>query len=97
MNKIFLVILLLVVAVASYIYFGNKPNNDLCDCVKAGELANELSASFFNRLQSDQGKDSLDQLVAYRDSICAPFLEIPTEDLHKAAKDCSELDIKPYN
>jgi hypothetical protein len=88
---------LLAIIGAGYFYLNSEKNRDLCDCVKAGELANELSASFFNRMHTEQGKDSLDQLIAYRDSICAPFLEVSVEELHKAAKDCPQLNIDPSN
>ena len=98
MNKAFTIILLFA-AIASIVWFFNfnTKNDDekLCECIAIGEIANELSASFFDRPYSVLGKDSLDQIIAYRDSICAPFLEMGANDLQNAAKKCDQLKIKP--
>jgi hypothetical protein len=93
MNKYTIAFVVLVIITISYFVFFKKDDQRLCHCVEVGELVNHLSASFFNRPYSTQGKDSLDQLLHFRDSICAPFIEMPPAELHEAAKQCSQLQL----
>jgi hypothetical protein len=94
MNKYILIVVVLLVVGIGVFYFNKTDDQRLCECVSVGEVVNDLSASFFDRPYSVQGKDSLDQIIAFRDSICAPFIEMKTEDLHKAAKKCPQLEIE---
>jgi len=68
--------------------------NSVCDCVEAGNNANEISASFFGREYSEAGKDSLDRAVENRDEICASFKNMSAEELQKAASECDNLIIQ---
>lgn len=67
---------------------------ELCECIKQGEIANEYSASFFERDYSEQGKDSLDQMLKERDEVCEKFIDMHPNDLQKAAEDCELLDFE---
>lgn len=73
---------------------GCSDDEKLCECVKAGDKVNKLSASFFDGEFSESRKDSLEKAKAYRDSICTPFQNMGPEKLHKAAKDCPSLKIE---
>lgn len=64
-----------------------------CDCIDAGEKVNQLSASFFNRDYSVQGKDSLDAAVEKRDEICAPFSALHPFELQDLKDECDQLKI----
>jgi hypothetical protein len=69
-------------------------NQKLCDCIDAGNVVNKLSASFFNRDASQEGKDSLNAAIIQRDQICAPFLNMDVTELQKAKLNCKQLDIE---
>jgi len=71
-----------------------KSNTDFCKCIEAGQKVNELSASFFNREYSELGKDSLDNVIQYRDELCEPFSELSPEELQKEKQQCSQLLIE---
>lgn len=68
--------------------------NSVCDCVEAGNKANEISASFFDREYSEAGKDSLDRAIEKRDEICEPFQNMSAEELQEAASECDNLIIE---
>lgn len=68
--------------------------NSVCDCVEAGNKANEISASFFDREYSKSGKDSLDRAIENRNEICEPFQNMSAEELQKAASECDNLTIQ---
>lgn len=72
---------------------GNK-NQQLCACIEAGDVVNQLSASFFNREVTLEGKDSLAIAILQRDEICAPFLSMDTSDLQEAKSKCVQLNIE---
>lgn len=67
--------------------------NSVCDCVEAGEKVNEISASFFNREYSVEGKDSLDNAIEKRDAICEPYRNMSAVELQEAASECENLTI----
>lgn len=94
MNKLIIILTLIIITSLSFFYFNKNDDRKLCECVSFGEKVNDLSASFFNRPYSDLGKDSLDLMISIRDSICAPFLQMSSEDLYNLAENCSELKIK---
>jgi len=66
-------------------------SNQLCDCVEAGDEVNRISASFFDRLATKEGEDSLTQAKKVRDEICAPFQEMMPKELHEQAAKCESL------
>lgn len=66
-------------------------NNQLCDCVEAGQEVNRISASFFDRPATQEGKDSLDLATQKRDEICAPFQNMMPGELHEKAAECESL------
>jgi hypothetical protein len=68
--------------------------NSVCDCVEAGEKASEISASFFDREYSVEGKDSLDQAIENRDAVCEPFKNMSAVELQEAASECENLTIR---
>lgn len=68
--------------------------HSVCECVEAGEKVNEISASFFGREYSEQGKDSLDHAIENRDAICEPFRSMSAAELQEAASDCENLTIQ---
>lgn len=69
-------------------------SNRLCDCVKAGDKVNHLSASFFDKRPTQSDKDSMDVAIKNRDSICAPFQEMPAKELRKKSVECRSLYYK---
>ncbi len=69
-------------------------NQKLCDCIDASNVVNKLSASFFNREASQEGKDSLDAAIIQRDEVCAPFLNMGATELQEAKLNCTELDVE---
>lgn len=83
----FLTILVLTLTACSSI-------TDFCKCIEAGQKVNELSASFFNRDYSERGKDSLDQVIQYRDELCEPFNRLSPEELQQEKQQCSQLLIE---
>jgi hypothetical protein len=68
--------------------------NSICDCVEAGEEVNEISASFFYRDYSVEGKDSLDYAIEKRDNICEPYNNMSAVKLQEAASECENLTIQ---
>lgn len=68
--------------------------NELCECIEKSEVVNEYSASFFERDYSEQGKDSLDQMLKERDEYCEKFQNLHPTKLQNAAKDCELLENK---
>jgi hypothetical protein len=64
----------------------------LCDCVEAGDEVNRISASFFDRLPTKEGEDSLIQAKKVRDDLCAPFQEMLPKELHQKAAECESLN-----
>ncbi|MCC5924086.1 MAG: hypothetical protein JJT77_09885 [Crocinitomicaceae bacterium] len=66
-------------------------DHNLCECVAVSDSLNHLSASFFNRTVTEEGRDSLSQLTAYRDEICAEYVTMPAASLQEAALDCEKL------
>lgn len=83
--------------ILSFVSCKAKPSHNLCHCVNVSDPLNHLSASFFNRTATQQGKDSLDQLTAYRDEICQEYKEMPSVKLLEAAADCEKLQLDPTN
>ena len=69
----------------------NSIDHNLCECVAVSDSLNHLSASFFNRAATEEGKDSLNRLTAYRDEICAEYITMPAASLQEAALDCDKL------
>jgi hypothetical protein len=67
----------------------------LCECVEATNQVNKLSASFFDGSYSEERKDSLDQAKTLSDSLCAPYIDMRPQDLHKAAQNCPSLKMDP--
>lgn len=67
----------------------------VCDCVEAGDRVNKISASFFDRKYSVEGKDSLNRAIENRDEICEPFKEMSAQQLQEAASECKNLLINP--
>lgn len=70
------------------------PENRLCECVSAGNEVNELSAAFFDGSNPASRRDSLEQAKKVRDSICEPYINMGTAELHKAAEECEALEIQ---
>lgn len=70
----------------------SEENHALCDCVKAGEVVNELSASLLERTYSASAKDSLDEAIIYRDKLCDTFQFMPSHALMKAKESCKQLN-----
>jgi hypothetical protein len=68
--------------------FSCSNDQSLCNCLEAGEDVNQLSASFFTRDYSVLGKDSLDALIHYRDSLCEEFKMMSGEDMLKLKENC---------
>lgn len=68
--------------------FSCSNDQSLCRCIEAGDKVNKLSASFFNRDYSVLGKDSLDALISYRDSLCDDFKMMSGEDMLKLKQNC---------
>lgn len=66
----------------------------VCECVEAGKEVNEISASFFDREYSVEGKDSLERAIKNREAVCEPFKEMSAEELQKAASKCKNLTIQ---
>lgn len=66
-------------------------DHNLCECVAVGDSLNILSASFFNRAATEEGRDSLRLLTTYRDEVCAEYLAMPAAALQEAALDCEKL------
>jgi len=63
-------------------------NQSLCTCIEAGDAVNQLSESFFHREYSVLGKDSLDALIAHRDSLCEEFQLMSGEEMLKLKENC---------
>jgi hypothetical protein len=82
----------LVLAVFITLLFSCQHN--VCDCVKAGQKVNEISASFFDRKYSEAGKDSLDNAINSRDAICEPFRSMSAGELQEEASKCENLTIQ---
>lgn len=75
--------------------FSCQDRNTVCDCVEAGNKANKISASFFDREYSEAGKDSLDKAIENREKVCEPFKEMSSKQLQEAASECENLVINP--
>ncbi|HLV42076.1 MAG TPA: hypothetical protein VKY37_07345 [Brumimicrobium sp.] len=73
----------------------NSSSNQLCDCVEAGDEVNRISASFFERLPTKEGEDSLIQAKKVRDELCLPFQQMMPKELHEKAAECEALKITP--
>jgi len=76
-------------ALLSFALLSCSNDQSLCRCIEAGDEVNTLSASFFNRDYSVLGKDSLDILINYRDSICEDFKMMSGEEMLKLKENCN--------
>ena len=85
-------ILIFVVLLASC---SSKPS--LCDCVEAGDSVNKISASLFDRIPTEEARDSLKQAEKKRDSICAQYQTMMPEELQEKAKECESLKFSTDN
>lgn len=83
MRKIYSILLI------SSVLFSCSNDQSLCRCIEAGDDVNKLSASFFTRDYSVLGKDSLDALIEYRDSLCKEFKMMSGEDMLKLKENCN--------
>ncbi|HTO37710.1 MAG TPA: hypothetical protein VL021_04740 [Brumimicrobium sp.] len=89
MKKIFITI----ITVASLASCSSE--NQLCECIEAGAEADKISASFFDREATQEGKDSLDNALKKRDKICAAYQYMLAHELQEKAKDCKSLKFDP--
>lgn len=76
------------VLLISTILLSCSNDQSLCRCIEAGDEVNKLSASFFTRDYSVLGKDSLDALIEYRDSLCEDFKMMSGEDMLQLKENC---------
>ena len=84
----------LLISLLSAFLLACSTDHKLCECIEAGDVVNELSASFFNRPATQEGKDSLDAAIQFRDDICAPYQVMDVQSLHKAKEDCERLKLE---
>lgn len=70
-------------------------DQSLCDCVEAGDEVNRISATFFERVPTEAGEDSLRVAKERRDELCADFQDMMPKELHEKAAECSSLEINP--